>query len=183
MNKLTDEEIDKLVCAYLSGASIPDLDLLFPISRSTIRQALINRGVMRTPDQAREIGKSLNKYANPNKGKSRGPMSQEQKDKLSKSKKGKGRGFSVKKDGTVQMTMGENVHRSQHVLVMEKRLGRSLKEDECIHHIDRNKSNNNENNLALVTNSGHARLHRFEDKLEGKQRKRDNRGRFENEWC
>lgn len=45
--------------------------------------------------------------------------------------------------------------------------------DENIHHIDGNKSNNLDNNLALVTVSGHMRLHRILDELSGKIRERN----------
>jgi hypothetical protein len=60
---------------------------------------------------------------------------------------------------------------------MESRLGRPLREDEQVHHIDRDRSNNSDDNLALVTRAGHGRLHRFEDSLSGIERKRAN-GRF-----
>lgn len=47
----------------------------------------------------------------------------------------------------------------EHQLVMEKRIGRYLKKEEVVHHIDGNKSNNDINNLLLLTNSDHAKLH------------------------
>lgn len=50
-------------------------------------------------------------------------------------------------------------HISQHRLVMEKHLGRNLSKDEVVHHIDKNKSNNNIENLMLLTKSDHARIH------------------------
>lgn len=40
------------------------------------------------------------------------------------------------------------------------------------------KTNNDINNLALMTRSGHSRLHRFEDKLAGKQRRRTKDGKW-----
>jgi hypothetical protein len=48
----------------------------------------------------------------------------------------------------------------EHRLVMEKHLGRYLKEDEYIHHIDHNPKNNNINNLLLMSSHAeHRRLH------------------------
>ena len=43
---------------------------------------------------------------------------------------------------------------------------------------DGDKTNNDIDNLALMTLSGHARLHRFEDELAGKQLKRNSKGEF-----
>jgi hypothetical protein len=42
----------------------------------------------------------------------------------------------------------------EHRLVIEKYVGRFLKRKECVHHIDKNKTNNHINNLMLFANSG-----------------------------
>ena len=39
---------------------------------------------------------------------------------------------------------------------MEDKIGRYLKSNEDVHHIDGNKKNNNKNNLELITHSEHA---------------------------
>jgi hypothetical protein len=50
----------------------------------------------------------------------------------------------------------------EHQIVMENYIGRELKADEVVHHIDGNKQNNNINNLALMDKSAHSRLHSIE---------------------
>lgn len=47
----------------------------------------------------------------------------------------------------------------EHILVMEKYLGRYLTEDEIVHHIDENKLNNDINNLKLMTKYEHKCYH------------------------
>lgn len=48
-----------------------------------------------------------------------------------------------------------------HQLQAEKKLGRKLKAGECVHHIDRNKCNNDLDNLMVFkTSSDHASFHR-----------------------
>ncbi|MCK9356968.1 MAG: HNH endonuclease [Dehalococcoidia bacterium] len=47
----------------------------------------------------------------------------------------------------------------EHRIVAEMVLGRSLTDDEVVHHSDRNKHNNDPANLRVMTRSDHARLH------------------------
>lgn len=51
----------------------------------------------------------------------------------------------------------------EHVYVMYKHIGRTLEKGECVHHIDRDRTNNNIENLQLMTQSEHMTLHKRED--------------------
>ena len=46
-----------------------------------------------------------------------------------------------------------------HRVVAEKALGRELKDNECVHHLDGNKENNQNSNLIICTNSYHSHIH------------------------
>ena len=151
------------------------------IAISTVRAMILRSGgIMRTTDDG--VRNHFKHHASALKGTKRGPMSEERKKKISKAHLRRAdrcaKGVSHKTNGYVQYTRGENKHRSVHVVMMEDRIGRKLKPDECVHHIDGNRHNNSENNLALMTTSAHARLHRFEDKLAGNNRERSKDGRF-----
>lgn len=47
----------------------------------------------------------------------------------------------------------------EHQLVAELKLGRYLKAGEVVHHIDLNKLNNNFDNIVVLSNSDHAKVH------------------------
>lgn len=51
----------------------------------------------------------------------------------------------------------------QHRLVVERHLGRFLKSNEMVHHIDGNPLNNDIDNLAVLSRAEHIRLHRQKD--------------------
>ena len=56
-------------------------------------------------------------------------------------------------------------------IIMEEFLGRYLKSDEMVHHMDENPLNNDISNLKLMTIGGHVTLH-------NSLKERDNYGRF-----
>lgn len=52
----------------------------------------------------------------------------------------------------------------EHVYVVCMSIGRKLDKDECVHHKDRDRTNNSLDNLQLMTHSEHLRLHHKEDR-------------------
>lgn len=54
----------------------------------------------------------------------------------------------------------------EHILVAEKKIGRRLKEDEVVHHINGDKTDNRPENLQVMTNSEHVKLHHPKTKRE-----------------
>lgn len=169
---------EHLADMYRRGQSIPQISGRTGINRSRVRLELLKAGVkLRSRKEALAIREGLGVSA---KGKSR-EFTPEWKANIAKARQAwadkNAVGISIKPSGYVEFTRGEHKGRSEHVCAMEERLGRRLLPDEVVHHIDRDRTNNSIDNLALVTRSGHARLHRFEDNLEGIERKRIN-GRF-----
>lgn len=51
----------------------------------------------------------------------------------------------------------------EHTYVMCTSIGRILLPNECVHHIDRDRTNNDLSNLRLMTQSEHRKLHLVED--------------------
>lgn len=170
-----------LVEEYQSGASLTDLAGRHNISVSTARYHVLKAGVLRSRSDGVKAAAAAGKLGSGFRGKTR-TFSEEHKAAIANGRAQWGSenavGFSVKPSGYREFTRGEHKGRCEHVVTMERRLGRRLLPDEHVHHIDGNPLNNQENNLALVTRSGHARLHRMQDAMMGKQRERTEDGRF-----
>lgn len=81
-------------------------------------------------------------------------------------------GKTITKKGYVYITIAPNKKKFEHVLVMEKHLGRILNANECVHHIDGNKQNNSLANLKLMTKSEHSIMHNKQRIWTDEQRKK-----------
>jgi hypothetical protein len=62
-------------------------------------------------------------------------------------------------DGYVRINV-DGQWRQEHRVIMERLLGRPLRDDEHIHHIDDDRTNNARENLRLVTKAEHNSIHK-----------------------
>lgn len=93
-------------------------------------------------------------------------LTEQTKEKISKAKYKGGIGYKkTRKDGYVAIHFPDHPDANKEGMVMEHRLimecviGRRLKEDEVVHHKNKNKSDNRLENLQLMTFKEHAALH------------------------
>lgn len=75
--------------------------------------------------------------------------------------------YTYIKDGYRYVYIGNRRYEPEHRIVMERFLGRKLKSEEHIHHIDGDTLNNSPSNLQIVTSSEHLKIH-IKSRLRGK---------------
>lgn len=178
VNKVIERAKDR----YVLGESIPQIADDMGIGRGLLRYRLHKAGVLRDRKAGVRLAGEQGRLGSGTRGKTR-DFSEQHCANIAASRQrwadgGNAIGVSLKPSGYVEFTRGPHKGRSVHVVQMEKRLGRGLLPDECVHHIDGDKTNNHENNLALVTRAGHSRLHRREDEISGVVLERSKDGRF-----
>jgi hypothetical protein len=153
---------------YLGGESIPQIADDLGLGRGMLRYQLHKIGVLRGRSEAVRMAANQGRLGGGFRGKSR-DFTPQHCENISKARArwadGNAVGVSIKLSGYVYHTRGLHKGRSVHVVKMEARLGRSLLPDEVVHHIDGDKTNNEDKNLALVTRAGHTRLHRREQRI------------------
>ena len=159
---------------YASGLSITEVSEETKIAKSTLRFRFKKAGILRGRNEAVRLAAKKGRMSHSGmKGKKHSP---ESKNKMSIAKMGKGKGTTLKPNGYIEYTAGPHKFRSVHAVLMEEKIGRRLFANECVHHKDENRSNNDIDNLQLMTRSEHARLHALEN---NQKRSRDKKGRYE----
>lgn len=146
------------------------------VSRGSVRNRLIAFGIERRDkiEEIRKIGKrpkgdeqrkKMSESASDRWKNS--PMMDETRMKISRNRKRGGDKYSKYKR-VFDIEYGA-IH--EHRLIMIQKLGRPLKPNEHVHHIDGNPENNSIENLIVLTNAQHAKLH-------NSARDKDEFGRF-----
>jgi hypothetical protein len=183
MDRATLNKYQFLQDMYLTqNMSITMISEKIGMPKSNVRNRLIYLGTkLRSPGEGQRVsGRSGGAML---RGRKRGPMRASQKRRISiarlKWAATNAEGVSLKPSGYYEITRGQNKGRSLHNVIMEARIGRRLRPDEIVHHIDEIKTNNDDNNLALMTKSGHQRHHRFIQELSpATRRRRNSDGKF-----
>lgn len=165
---------------YAQNLSIPEIAERTGIPRSTVRNRLISSGVkLRTRCEGIKLAADGGRLGSGLRGKKRAPFSQEWKEKIRSARlrhsEKNARGVTLKPSGYVEYTKGPHKGRGKHVVIMEKKLGRRLFANECVHHRNHIRHDNRLKNLQLVTRSEHS-SHHAKEIVQTRQRTSD--GRF-----
>ena len=153
---------------YIRGHSIPEINKITGIALSTLRFRFSKAGILRSRGDGVRCAAKRGRLSS-NKGVKRVFTPEWCINTCA--------GVDVSKEYP-RITKGKHKGKMIHRLVMEKFIGRELFSHVVVHHIDGDKSNNSIDNLALMTTSAHARLHRLQDQMIGKDRERTEQGRF-----
>jgi hypothetical protein len=146
----TEAEVELLRQGF--GAGIPDDEMAVLLRRThvAIKQKRKRMKITGDPNQRRLSDKARTGMAR----KKRGPESH--------SWKG---GRRITSGGYVEIHMPSH-HRArkngyvfEHIVVAEKKEGRRMSRDECVHHADGNKENNSPENIIVIKRSAHSGQH------------------------
>lgn len=159
----------EIVAIYGHGSSSTEIAELFGISGTHVLRVLKQNGVViRSASEGKKLSharpSTLAKLAAAATGRRHSEAS---KDKL-RARVGSlnaqwRNGLTVSSQGYLVFTAseanGEHAGKALHAVIAEWKLGRPMAAGDVVHHIDRNKLNNDPKNLEVLTASDHAILH------------------------
>jgi hypothetical protein len=165
-----------LIELYLSGKSTPQISEMLSTPKSTVRARLLSAGVLRSRADAVRLAEQQGRIPHHgNKRKLTAAEREHLKEKALERGRLTAKGTTIKPSGYIELTRGKNKGRCVHRAVMEEFLGTSLQPNEHVHHRDGDKTNNNIENLEVLSIGDHVRLHRVQDT---DKRKRNEKGQF-----
>jgi hypothetical protein len=178
---LPKQEIDRMASLYVGGMSTTEVGKIIGRTARTVLYHLRRHGI-RVRSRADGVRLATPKIVATNTGRKKGPMSDAGRENVRRAKLAHGeihaKGFRIMRDGYVQLTRGPHKGRLQHIVVMEAFLGHPIPPGHDVHHVDRNRQNNDLSNLQLLTRREHVRLHWRLKCESGTQKERDKYGRF-----
>jgi len=168
---VTDAEICSL---YLAGQSTPEIGGKLGLSQVHISRIVRQYGVTRNPSERIVLGHSKPEVREKLSLAKRGVACPEHVKERLRNITGPehsswGGGLTLMTSGYLAFTSspanGTHAGKCVHTVIAEWKIGRPLKEKEVVHHIDGNKLNNNPENLTVMLNADHNRLHAIENRL------------------
>ena len=156
-------EVPDIVSLYESGQSLYQIAGKTGIKVSTVRYKLLKLGVrLRTMNEGISLAAKQGRMGL-KPGQERVWVSEEAKRgivaRYAKWAKTHAKGKSIKPNGYIEITIGENKGRGEHAIVAEKAIGRPVEKGEVVHHINGNRSDNRPENLMVMSRSEHTSLH------------------------
>lgn len=166
MPRITKEHEGELIKLYGLGESPSDLAEKYPYKRGAIKELMRRRGVVRSQSEASKLAVKKGK-----KDKAIKILTKLARTTYrfhpKKSNFGKDNGnyldvgsiVGVHKNKYRKIKLKDHSWKYYHIHLIEKKLGRRLKKNEVVHHIDFDGTNNNLNNLIVLDKKEHMHLH------------------------
>lgn len=158
--KLNTAELKVAVSLYLTGLSTPQVAQRLGMPISSVRFRLKRAGVLRTIAD----GVKLSIPTRKKRAERRRRLTPEERAAISAHRQRwaelNARGTRITSQGYVEYTRGPHKEKRVHVVLIERLFGHRLPDSLHVHHIDCDKQNNAQYNLAPLPRDVHARLHR-----------------------
>lgn len=170
MTRIEDVPFPMIVSEYESGKTLADLQEIFDVPARTIHSWFVKLNIPRRTGGF-PVGYKFSEERNRKLRKPRGRMPDYLREKLSESKKChfdglNGYGHTKPHNrGYVLVYCPDHPHAHQdgyvmlHTVLIERLIGRYLENDEVVHHINHDRSDNRIENLLLMKKKDHMSMH------------------------